>query len=81
MGIPDYLVDNPKTEVGAMWRLTYRTMRWRKRKYPEQQWRIAGLDWITDKPKKGGKKMTDKKCPKCGSGTFQLVEYCVMELI
>ena len=25
--------------------------------------------------------MTGKKCPKCGSGTFQLVDYCVMELI
>lgn len=25
--------------------------------------------------------MTDKKCPRCGSRTFQIVEYAVQELI
>lgn len=25
--------------------------------------------------------MTDKKCPKCGSRTYQIVEYAVQELI
>ena len=25
--------------------------------------------------------MTDKKCPKCGSHTFQIVDECIQELI
>lgn len=54
MGIPGFLFDDPRTEIGATWKLRYRELKAHRRKSPEKQWRITGVgltSWITDSPK------------------------------
>lgn len=55
MGIPEAAIDE-LGQNGLMWKITYRQLKQLRRDHPERQYKIRGIDWITDKPKEGGEK-------------------------